>query len=84
MSLIVKPSINMYITFYYIKGMAEQMKAFIRLVNQLTITRVGNMFVEKAVVGGVDVEMKKSINKETEWKDNEENPTFHLKVETAV
>ena len=60
--------------------MNEQMKTFIRHENEFTITRVGNTFVDKAVVDGVAFEMKLPINEEVEWKEQEENPIFHVKV----
>ena len=60
--------------------MSEQMKTFVRHENDFTITRVGNCFVEKAVVDGVDFEMNLPINEEIEWQEKEENPMFHVKV----
>ena len=60
--------------------MNEQMKTFIRHENEFTIIRVGNTFVEKAVVDGVAFEMKLPINEEVEWKEQEENSIFHVKV----
>ena len=56
------------------------MKAFTRQEDDLTITRVGNSFLEKVTVGAVAFEMTLKINEMLELKEKEENLVFHVKV----
>ena len=60
--------------------MTEQMKGFARQEDEFVITRDGNAFIEKTKVGGVEFAMKVPLGEEFEWKDNQENPIFHVKV----
>lgn len=66
--------------FLAASGMSDEMKTFIRQENAFTIARVGNIMVEKATVGGLDLEMNLPINEEIEWKEKEDNPIFHVKT----
>lgn len=60
------------------------MKNFARQERTITISRVGNSIYEKTKVGDVEFEIMIKLNEEIEWKDNEENPRYHIKVCTSI
>ena len=46
----------------------------------VSITRDGNSIVEKSTIGGVEFEMRTTLNEVQERKDKDVDPTFHIKV----
>lgn len=46
----------------------------------LTFIREGNSIYEKIEIGDIEFKVPRHLNEEIEWKDKEENPFFHVKV----
>ena len=64
--------------------MPEEPKKIFAQERVVTVTRDGNTFIEKSVVGDYTFEMPNKLNEVVEWKDREVDPVFHVKVRNAV
>ena len=61
----------------------EDAKKMANLKPTMTIKRDGDSIKVKTVMGpGIEFEATLKLNEVLDWKDKEENPTFHVKVLT--
>ena len=69
----------------YFEGMPEQMASFFRDEKLFSIKRDGTTFVETMKIDGVDTEIRlPPFDNEIEWKDKDQDPIFHVKVQECV
>ena len=60
---------------------SEAMKKDTREQNKIiTISRVGDSFHYKALIGDIDVDFSEKLGEQTGWEEKEKNPVFHIRV----